>query len=135
MQPAYDSERHFRLLSQLVLAHDSADTSSRLADAARNMSRDEFDALVRLSTKNHVIIRALDRWRGTVQAENKALADPLESALEEENTRIKRALEFLQRIWAAFEGAGCPVTVIKSLDHWPDLGSDLDHYTDCGRAH
>jgi hypothetical protein len=24
---------------------------------------------------------------------------------------------------------GCDVTVIKSLDHWPDLGSDLDLYT------
>ena len=24
---------------------------------------------------------------------------------------------------------GCPTTVMKSLDHWPDLGNDLDLYT------
>src|SRR5262249_38637731 len=27
------------------------------------------------------------------------------------------------------EDSGCPICVIKSLDHWPDLGSDLDLYT------
>src|SRR5438045_8851306 len=27
------------------------------------------------------------------------------------------------------EAAGCQTCVIKSLDHWPDLGSDLDLYT------
>ena len=29
----------------------------------------------------------------------------------------------------ALEQGGCPTTVMKSLDHWPDLGNDLDLYT------
>ncbi len=43
--------------------------------------------------------------------------------------RIQNALPVLQRICSELENAGCPVTVMKSLDHWPDLGNDLDLYT------
>jgi hypothetical protein len=35
----------------------------------------------------------------------------------------------LHNVVGAFAEAGLDVTVIKSLDHWPDLGSDLDLYT------
>jgi len=51
------------------------------------------------------------------------------TAFAAENARIKNAILFLHEICAAFEEEGLDVTVIKSLDHWPDLGSDLDLYT------
>jgi hypothetical protein len=38
-------------------------------------------------------------------------------------------MNFLDFICHALERAGCPATVIKSLDHWPDLGGDLDLFT------
>jgi hypothetical protein len=38
-------------------------------------------------------------------------------------------VEHLTPICDALVAAGAPVAVIKSLDHWPDLGSDLDLYT------
>src|SRR5262249_31168602 len=31
------------------------------------------------------------------------------------------------------EAAGCRTTVMKSLDHWPDIGNDLDLYTEAHR--
>jgi len=37
---------------------------------------------------------------------------------------------FLSEICEAFEAHEYGVAVIKSLDHWPDLGSDVDLYTD-----
>src|SRR5438477_4242241 len=43
--------------------------------------------------------------------------------------RIGRAVGFLEQICEALESQGCEVSVIKSLDHWPDLGSDLDLFT------
>ncbi len=43
--------------------------------------------------------------------------------------RIQNALPILQRICSELENGGCPVTVMKSLDHWPDLGNDLDLFT------
>jgi hypothetical protein len=43
--------------------------------------------------------------------------------------RIQNALPILHRICEELENAGCATTVMKSLDHWPDLGNDLDLYT------
>jgi hypothetical protein len=51
------------------------------------------------------------------------------AALEVERTRVSHAIEWLYGIVQALELSACPVCVIKSLDHWPDLGSDLDLYT------
>lgn len=52
-----------------------------------------------------------------------------ESALAAERARIDRAIGHLHSICNVLEARGCRVAVIKSLDHWPDLGSDLDLYT------
>ena len=52
-----------------------------------------------------------------------------ETALAAERARIRTAMTFLHDICTAFEDGKYDVTVIKSLDHWPDLGSDLDLYT------
>jgi hypothetical protein len=52
-----------------------------------------------------------------------------QTALAAERERIRNAMSFLHDICAAFGDGRYDVTVIKSLDHWPDLGSDLDLYT------
>ena len=54
------------------------------------------------------------------------------TALAAERARIENAMSFLQAICTKFQEEGYDVTVIKSLDHWPDLGSDLDLYTNAG---
>ena len=51
----------------------------------------------------------------------------ISNALAKEKARIDHALSFLSPICEALKGLG-DVVVIKSLDHWPDLGSDLDLY-------
>ena len=51
-----------------------------------------------------------------------------EQAVVKERSRVEHALSFLSPICQALQDAG-DVVVIKSLDHWPDLGSDLDLYT------
>jgi hypothetical protein len=51
------------------------------------------------------------------------------AALENERARIARAIAYLRRICDSLEANRCDVTVMKSLDHWPDLGSDIDLYT------
>jgi len=53
--------------------------------------------------------------------------------LEKERARIHHALSILSPICAALEELG-DVVVIKSLDHWPDLGSDIDLYTNAAAA-
>ncbi|MBO0912230.1 MAG: nucleotidyltransferase family protein, partial [Acidobacteria bacterium] len=53
--------------------------------------------------------------------------------LAKESARISSAIEWLDRIVGSLREALSPVAVIKSLDHWPDLGSDLDLYTSASR--
>jgi hypothetical protein len=48
------------------------------------------------------------------------------SVLAVERDRITNALSYLHTVCDALEEAGCPVVVMKTLDHWPDLGNDLD---------
>ncbi len=128
MQPSQNLENHFRLLSELVLSPGGANTRY-VDEVSRTMSREDLDALVILSAKNHVVVRALTRWKELLPPENEFHA-AINAVLQNEQVRIDRALSFLHEICTILEESGCPVTVIKSLDHWPDLGSDIDLYSD-----
>jgi Uncharacterised nucleotidyltransferase len=135
-----DPQSQFRFLSELLLSsstHESITTDpaidaipARIIDTAQTLTTEGLEELKTLAMTNHVIIRAFEvfepilRSQGAVEA-----AELAASALRNERLRIDHALGFLERICGALEGNGCKATVIKSLDHWPDLGSDLDLYT------
>jgi hypothetical protein len=119
-------------LSMLTLAPARAEhvypTLSQLSEA-------EFNEFVSLADSNHVLLRALlplqqmaDQW------ENRALSYRCTLRIEQERQRVANAVQHLFLITEALEAANCPTTVMKSLDHWPDLGNDLDLYTTASAA-
>jgi len=124
------------LLSRLLLLPRQGDTTSPSAMAVlnsdvKNISREEFDNLVTLANLNHVVMRAMQVFLDMMHEAHDGLrAEWAEAALAAERSRIATAMPFLYEICTAFDEAKFDVTVIKSLDHWPDLGSDLDLYTD-----
>lgn len=83
--------------------------------------------LLSLADSHHVVVRALTAVRD--QASSIQLRDWAETANRAERARIAKALPLLALICHELETAGAPVVVMKSLDHWPDLGNDLDLYT------
>lgn len=94
------------------------------------LSEEELAELMKLADMHHVPVRAftvVQKW--AAQQNKQLLHDWCEAALRAERARIWKAVEWLYAIVQALELNGCPVCVIKSLDHWPDLGSDLDLYT------
>ena len=119
------------LLSRLVIQHHiSSSLNSELCRQLMNLGRDEFDSLVSLASTNHVIVRGFEVFVRIAQQEgNNPRLEWAQEALRVEQARIANAISFLEEICAAFDEEKCDVTVIKSLDHWPDLGSDLDLYT------
>ncbi len=126
MPTVRDLNRNFNLLSDLVLLSqvERTDILSALGPA-------ELAELEALAMSNHVILRAFEPLGQIVTATgNTEGAEWIDNALQRERSRIHHALGFLNQICTTLEDGGCPVTVIKSLDHWPDLGSDLDLYTD-----
>jgi len=132
MDPLSNSEKDFHLLSELMLNNSESGASlAHIAAAARNLGREQFDALAGLAANNHVVIRSLTRLGEILKSDARTeIAEWVSLVTNKERSRIENALGLLARICTTLERNGCPVTVIKSLDHWPDLGSDLDLYTD-----
>src|SRR5579885_72770 len=90
-----------------------------------SLSADEFSDVLSTADKHHVLVRALRVVeQAALQMADGRLASASNKAILTETARVQFAVEFLEHICEALESAGCPTVVIKSLDHWPDLGSD-----------
>ena len=130
-------------LSQLTLNPAQADDVVRHLNSLSQQEREHFESV---ADSNHVVVRALQAVLakldvGVAGGEESPLKpkDGLNGApdlavwaqevIAKQEQRIQNALPILHRICEELENAGCPVTVMKSLDHWPDLGNDLDLYT------
>lgn len=129
------SKQTMTLLSRLLLAPQGVDSSSasriaELKSELRSIDKSSFDQLVELANLNHVIVRGMEFFLDTMlESGDNTRATWAGAALTAERERIALAVKFLHEICTAFEEEGHDVAVIKSLDHWPDLGSDLDLYT------
>lgn len=95
-----------------------------------DLRREEFDDLVSLAQSHHVIVRGLETFVALLRRKcDVARTRWAQLALATERERIANATHFLHQVCSAFEEHGLDVVVIKTLDHWPDFGSDLDLYT------
>jgi hypothetical protein len=119
------NSQELHVLSQLVLNPATAEPA---VTYVAGLTNDQRDALVSLADSNHVVIRAF-QVVAQMAGENSDLYNWANGVLAKERARIQNALTFLHHICDALEQGGCPTTVMKSLDHWPDLGNDLDLYT------
>jgi hypothetical protein len=120
-------------LSRLLLRghQDGPATSSDDLQLIEDLNEREFEDFLSLANAHHVTVRALktlDRVAATNSGHDR-LRCRSQTSLAKECTRIANAVEHLVPVCDALNAAGAPVTVIKSLDHWPDIGSDLDLYT------
>jgi hypothetical protein len=124
------SNEAMTILSHLLLSPNAEDPLSSTATALRKMNQEEFSALVALANSNHVIVRGLKVYREIMHAaQDHVRAEWAVTAIAAERARIVKAIGFLRMICDAFDEEGLDVTVMKSLDHWPDFGSDIDLYT------
>lgn len=116
-----------RALSLLTFCAERSDEAIHHVAGLDKKGREEF---FRLADAHHVIIRALEPLQGQArEIGNGELVSTIQSQLDREHDRIGKALTHLDRVCARIKAAGCEVTVIKTLDHWPDFGSDLDLFT------
>lgn len=119
------------ILSRLLLSPRKDGVAPSSPDIAlRNIDQEEFKGLVALAHSNHVIVRALEVFRAAMLvADDSMRAEWATAAIASERSRIAKSIGSLRLICDAFDEEGLDVTVMKSLDHWPDLGSDLDLYS------
>jgi hypothetical protein len=147
MDGAKNSTKCLKLLSQLLLGADgkpngnngssSSSTDVQGGDPVASMvstfAPEEFGELWSLATSHHVILRAFPGLHRAMATESHDRGAWVEHAMAKEQARIQNALSFLFPICEALQEVGA-VIVIKSLDHWPDLGNDLDLYTNAEAA-
>ncbi|HEX5433162.1 MAG TPA: hypothetical protein VFY05_02900 [Candidatus Angelobacter sp.] len=101
----------------------AAEVISMLASLTPAQRQDFID----LADSNHVVVRAfevINRVAGHLG--NRELQAWAVSTLTDERHRIQNAVKQLEQVCKALEEEDCPNVVMKSLDHWPDLGNDLD---------
>jgi hypothetical protein len=104
--------------------------SSELLDSVAYLDQLQFDTFVGLLDQHHVLLRVLTPLGKMAAAAGiSRLTERVQSAIATEQGRIREALHFLNEICGELESADCPVVVIKTLEHWPDFGSDLDLFT------
>jgi len=141
MNSTDNSAKCLTLLSQLLLGKGEDDGAKTAVDSTRPrrsfatlsqsvtaFNRLDLSELWKLAMSHHVILRSFPRLRRLLEERDPASAERLDRAIVNEAGRVHHALSFLSPICTALEAAG-DVVVIKSLDHWPDIGSDLDLYT------
>lgn len=118
------------LIPSKALTASNAGSFSELARDVIQLTRSEFDILLALAQKNHVSVRGIRVFRDLAhQAGDDIRTQWADDCLSSEKCRINTALSYLSKVCAAFARHQLSIAVIKSLDHVPDLGSDLDLFT------
>lgn len=119
--------KQLHMLSVFIL---NPANSAELVDSVSDLDGPQFHSFLSLLDKHHVLLRVLAPLAGTATAAGThRLAERARSAIAAECERIRVAVQYLEAICRELEAVDCPVVVIKTLEHWPDFGSDLDLFT------
>jgi hypothetical protein len=119
-----NEKEHVQALSLLALAPERSAGAVRYVES---LTPDAREQMMDLADSHHVVVRSL---LPIMQHSNSpSLKQWAQQKLDQEDARITNALNHLDKITQALEENDCPTSVMKSLDHWPDLGNDLDLYT------
>lgn len=109
--------------------------SDEVLRAIFDLQEDDLATIMRLAHKHHVVIRALEPLSALMAVAGKdQYAARLNQTISDEQERIQHALSSLETICAGLRSEGVELTVIKSIDHWPDMGNDLDLFADAEGA-
>lgn len=90
-----------------------------------------WDRIGPAAEAHHVLLRTELALKNLFRNENTDIA----CLLSQERSRVAAAVDFLFVVCKDLPANGVPVVVIKSLDHWPDFGSDIDLFTDAPEPH
>lgn len=138
--PAPSPEQSMKVLSRLMVrAHCESDKGT-VPEDFEHLSEDvsyvdrldaaALDDFLRLADSHHVLVRVMTILQSAASAlKLERLGVLCDGYLVRDQARIKNSIQVLHAVCRKLEASGCRATVIKSLDHWPDLGSDLDLYT------
>lgn len=92
----------------------------------RQMSAEERTEFLIFAELQRTRLRTLRILEQLAADDARLRFEGLEALTRAEELQIKDTLKVLDRVVRALELTAHPPVVIKTLDHWPDIGSDLD---------
>jgi hypothetical protein len=126
-RPMKREAEYIEALFQLTLNPAPPASAFHVVASLTPAERKDF---IELADSHHVIVRALNVFLPEMTRRGNAeLISWAAEELDKEHKRVSTALVYLKAICDELEAGMCPVSVMKSLDHYPDIGSDLDLYT------
>ena len=129
MSIAWDHERDQSLMRFRLLAMSPHDCA-RAVEYVATLDSEGRAQILDLADGHHVVLRAMEPLEQTAaQMGHADLAEWASEAVRNEHKRIEQRTAISGVICRELDAVGCDITVMKSLDHWPDLGNDLDLYT------
>jgi hypothetical protein len=99
----------------------------RVLSGLQRMSGEEWSDLLQFAELQRVYLRTLQllqKWNVADAVGSQLFG--LQELARVEQEQVGHALAALYKVACALELTGHPPIVIKTLDHWPDIGSDLD---------
>jgi hypothetical protein len=124
--------RAFDALGVLLFAQRSRvqNASTTFADEIQyvfSLSKEQLCGFLKQAEMQRVLRRTLHVLKNNLpNAGDEVTGETLDQFILEERGRVKTALAYLHEIAGIFEKSGHPIVVTKTLDHWPDTGSDVD---------
>ena len=127
----------FEILTVLHLhalaSGERSESSPQIEDALvrlQRMSQKEWSDFLRFAELQRVYLRTLqllEKWSVEGRVRLRSVdAKGLDDMMRDEERKIAHALATLDKVVRALELTGHSPLVIKTLDHLPDIGSDLD---------
>lgn len=114
-------------LSRLLLRPDAvARPAIELLSELAEPEQQEFLAVAEM---HRVLVRSLRALRRQAKISSTELPEWVLLVLRDEEAEAQKSVAMFAAVCGMLCAAGFPAVVIKSLDHWPDLGSDFDIYT------
>jgi len=130
----------FNVLAELLLletpepGHDDPRFTAAM-DYVADLTLEQMHDLLLQAETQRVLRRTLAVLKSHLPERRRgAVADLVDNKLAAAHQGVEIALCRLQELVNCFEERGLPVLVMKTLDHWPDMGSDLDLLVMAGDA-
>jgi hypothetical protein len=129
--PKSDSENQQTLetLGTILLASQGGGDREKFDDSLAHIRRLPIQAiedLLERATSQRVLRRSLEVLEPRFVGDRPDASQVLGWKLQSDRERSQNLLAVLDKIVRTFERRGYPVLAMKTLDHWPDTGSDVD---------
>jgi hypothetical protein len=118
--------------------HQGNEHIEQVLTGLQHMSAEEWSAFLSYAELQRTSLRTLQIllvWveAGAFRPRFQAPQD-LENRAQVQQRQVEHAVSTLSRVVAALALTGQAPIVIKTLDHWPDIGSDLDLFSSAAEA-